>query len=170
MIVRGGVFQLIVLLAGLSCMVRPATSHELSGLAFLSGCWIGLAGQDGTIQEFYTMPTANIMLGTTIYLREGKATGYEFTRIEKTQNGVVMMPYPNGKASEHPFVLTDLGPGRAVFEAPEHDYPKRILYSSPSDGVRIAQIDGGADDPEPTIWRMQRAVCDAAGQAPGTSQ
>ena len=132
---------------------------ELDGLAFLAGCWLGTFGTDGTMEEFYTTPSRNIILGTTRYVRGGVAVQYEFTRIEYRAGEVVMTPYPGGQPSEDEFTLTSLTESEAVFESPQHDYPKRIIYRGNADGSRTARIDGGVDDPEPTEWILHPVSC-----------
>lgn len=133
---------------------------ELEALSFLAGCWRGTyAGGAGVIEEFYTAPSKNLMLGTTRYLREGRAAQYEFTRIEKTDAGIVMTPYPGGKPSQHTFRLTSLRGGEAIFEAPEHDFPKRIVYRKNADGTRTARVDGGAGSAKAQEWRMSAFAC-----------
>lgn len=133
---------------------------ELEALAFLAGCWRGTyGGGAGVIEEFYTAPSKNLMLGTTRYLRDGRAVQYEFTRIEKTGSGIVMTPHPGGKPSEHGFRLTSVRGGEAIFEAPEHDFPKRIVYRKNSDGTRTARIDGGAGSTKAQEWRMSAFAC-----------
>ncbi len=76
------------------------------------------------------------MLGTTRFLRDGAAVQYEFIRIEKTGAGIFMTPYPGGQLSQDAFQLTSLQNGQAIFEAPQHDYPKRIIYRTNPDGSR----------------------------------
>ena len=51
-----------------------------------------------------------------------------------------------------------------IFEAPEHDYPKRILYRANADGSRTARIDGGAQDDGGQEWRFLRVACPGAGR------
>lgn len=139
--------------------VEPSR-YTLADLGFLAGCWGGsFGGGSGEIEEFYTSPSANLILGTTRYLKDGEAVQYEFTRIETTPAGLLMTPYPGGVASEHAFVLTSVGGGVAVFEAPEHDYPKRIIYRTNPDGSRTARVDGGPTDLEGQEWAMQRIAC-----------
>lgn len=136
---------------------------ELEHLRFMSGCWEGefrgREGEVGTMEEYYTTPSRNVMLGTTRYLLDGRAVAYEFSLLSSDSAGIFLRPYPNGKASEDDFRLTELVGERAVFESPEHDYPKRILYWTEQDGTRVARIDGGADDPGGTEWRLARAGC-----------
>ena len=139
---------------------QSESPFELKDLAFMSGCWQGsFAGGAGTIEEYYTAPSKNLMLGTTRYLRGEAAVQYEFTRIEKTEEGIFMTPYPRGRPSKDAFQLTSLSDGAAIFEAPQHDYPKRIIYRSNPDGTRTARIDGGADDANGQQWKMSATPC-----------
>ena len=111
------------------------------------------------MEEFYTAPSHNLILGTTRYLRDGAAVQYEFTRIEHRNGEIVMTPYPGGKPSEDGFTLTTMSESEAVFEAPEHDYPKRIIYRANPDGTRTARIDGGKDDPGGSEWILAAVPC-----------
>lgn len=132
----------------------------LEGLAFLAGCWEGPFGNgSGTMEEFYTSASRNLILGTTRYMRNGAAVQFEFTRIQLVDGAIVMTPYPGGRPSEDSFTLTTLQNGEAIFEAPEHDYPKRIIYRTVNAQTRIARIDGGADDPRPTEWELRAVAC-----------
>lgn len=142
----------------------------LEGLGFLAGCWSGPFGRDsGMIEEFYTSPSANLILGTTRYLREGTAVQYEFTRIESAESGVLMTPYPGGEPSKDAFRLTSLQDGVAVFEAPEHDYPKRIIYRANRDGTRTARIDGGIADREGQEWELEPIECPRSASSKASS-
>ncbi len=144
--------------ARLAAQAPPAPSLE--GLAFLSGCWRGtFGGGAGIMEEFYTLPSANLMLGTTRFLRDGRAVQYEFTRIDADSSGVVMTPYPGGSPSPDDFRLTTLTAHLAIFESPEHDYPTRIIYRANADGTRTARIDGGPDDADGREWHLSPVSC-----------
>ena len=150
---------LIALPAGL---VAQEVAPTLRDLAFLAGCWEGefsSRGRQGIMRESYTLPTENILLGNTRYTIEGRTTSFELTSIEATDDGVLLTPYPNGNRSPDPFVLTRAGDGQAVFEAPEHDFPKRILYSLGEDGRLYARIDGGPDSDQAREWTLHPASC-----------
>jgi len=157
------VFRAMVVFSLFSLHSVPTSAQaprlEMSGLAFLAGCWSGTFGTDGTMEEFYTTPSRNIILGTTRYLRGNEAVQYEFTRIEDRSGEIVMTPYPRGRPSKDDFTLTSLTESEAIFESPQHDYPKRIIYRGNSDGSRTARIDGGVDDPEPTEWILHPVAC-----------
>lgn len=130
---------------------------ETDRLAFMAGCWEGASGE-GRIEERYT-PAANVMLGTTRYLRDGLVTGFEFTLIEARDGAVVLTPHPDGIRSAHGFRLQP-GGDRAVFAAPEHDFPKRIAYAPAGPDSLTVRIDGGEGSSEASEWRMGRVDCD----------
>lgn len=129
----------------------------LADLAFMAGCW-RTAGETG-LEEFYTTPSENLILGVSRFMRGGRAVQFEFSRITADSTGIVLLPHPNGRPSEHPFRVTSLRAGDVMFEAPEHDYPKRIRYTRGADGSLTARIDGGAEDSRAQEWRMLPIAC-----------
>ena len=138
-----------------------ASAGPLAPAAFLVGCWIGRSSGGGTvIEERWTPPRGGTMLATTRYLREGRTVGWEFSLLEIRDGVPVLVPHSGGRRSEHAFSATRSDPGALVFEAPEHDYPRRILYSGVSgEEIRIL-IDAGSDDPEPRSWVLERESCE----------
>ena len=159
-------FSTVLILSLLYWVAAPRppmeTRPRLDDLAFMSGCWEGkFQARDGTgtIEEFYTTPSANVMLGTTRYISHGKTVSFEFSLLLEDSVGVILRPYPNGKPSSDDFRLTQVGEARVTFESPAHDYPKRIHYWTEEDGTRVARIDGGADDPEGVEWRLRHTHC-----------
>lgn len=132
-----------------------ARTGPLDAVAFMAGTWCSSPPPGGTmIEEHYTTPSANLVLGTTRYLREGATVGHEITRIETDSAGVVLTPTPSGQAAV-PFRLTESAPGRAVFENPEHDFPVRIEYERI--GRELVARALGADGSGPE-WRMTPCV------------
>ena len=140
----------------------PPTLHDL---AFMAGCWEGGFGGDGIIEERYTPPSDNVMLGTTRYLRDGRAVQFELTTLRVAEDGTVeLRPYPGGSASPHTFRLTRIDGSAspsAVFEAPDNDFPKRIVYrrAPESPETLIARIDNGAESQQAQEWRLTPAPC-----------
>ena len=148
-------FPLIALLV----FARAGEGQTLADLAFLSGCWQGPLSRGGAIEEFYSAPSDNLIVGTTRYLRDGHTVMFEFSSIVHDSSGIVLWPYPRGQKSADGFRLTSVDGHGAVFEAPEHDFPKRISYIIESPDVRIARIDDGIDGGQSTEWRMERVAC-----------
>jgi len=139
-----------------------ATSSErlppsLSQLSFMSGCWRGASAGGGTIEEFYTTPSANLILGATRYLRGGRAVDFEFAMITQEDSGIVLIPHPKGVRSPARFPLKELQAGRATWENLAHDFPKRIIYRRDSSGELVARVEG--DGGQGQEWRMRRVDC-----------
>lgn len=131
---------------------------DLAGLSFMAGCWEGSfqgEGGTGTIEEHYTTPSQNLMLGTTRYILDGRTVMFEFSRLKAADGEIVLTPYPRGQASEHGFRLTQAAEGDATFEAPEHDF--RIRYRRDGETL-VASIDDGTDE-NGSEWRMKDAPC-----------
>ena len=135
------------------------TAHTLETLSFMAGCWRGEFDNGAVLEEFYTTPSDNLMLGTSRFLRGGRAVQFEFSRITADSMGIVLLPFPGGRPSEHGFRLTTLAAQSALFEAPDHDFPKRIRYARAPDGSLTARIDGGDGDARVQEWRMRPARC-----------
>ena len=145
---------------GAASAVARGDTAGLDDLAFMAGCWQGTyATEDGmgTIEEHYTTPSENLMLGTTRYLVQRRTVMFEFLKLESVDGRIILTPFPGGRASEHGFELTRLAQGDATFEAPEHDFPKRIRYRREG-GTLIARIDDGTDG-NASEWRMSTAPC-----------
>jgi hypothetical protein len=76
-----------------------------------------------------------------------KKTWFEFLRIEKHDDSIYYMAMPGGRPAT-PFKMTTKEPARVVFENPEHDFPKRIIYWQPAKNRLCARVDGKGDEPE----------------------
>lgn len=156
--------SLLALIFGLvaSSAQIPQSPPTLDDVRIMTGCWEGTfrdrSGR-GIIEEHYTAPTENLMVGTTRYIRDGRTVQFEFTMIRGDSSGVRLTPYPGGRRSEHDFVLTRWALDLLVFEAPEHDFPKRIIYRKDASGGLRARIDGGPSDRDGREWFLRTADC-----------
>ena len=129
----------------------------LSAVAFMAGCWRGAPSPNGTtIEEWYSEPATNLVLGMTRYVRDGRVVDFEFTMIERTDSTFLLVPRPKGVRSDA-FPLKELTDGQAVWENPAHDFPQRIIYRRGDGGTLVARIEGntpgGARHSE---WTMTR--------------
>jgi Domain of unknown function (DUF6265) len=139
---------------------RPPAEGPLRSVAFLAGCWRGTSADGRTVtEERWSCPGGGLMLGTGRTLRDGELVGFEFSLLRADEGRIVLLPYPAGVASEHAFRLTEAEPGRALFEAPEHDFPKRIAYVRRGSRLDV-RIDGGVGGTEARAWALDRVACD----------
>ena len=83
------------------------------------------------------------MIGMGRTVVGGKTAEFEFLRIEQRGDDVFYVAHPNARCPQTDFKLTSLTPQEVVFENPEHDYPKRVIYRKTSAGL-VASVDGGA--------------------------
>lgn len=151
---------LLCLLAGASRPAAPArTPPTLAELAFMAGCWRGPAGDGTTIEEYYTPPAENLLLGLTRYTKGDRVTSYEFSTIAREGTAIVLTPRPSGQKPV-PFRLTRLDSIGAVWENPAHDFPTLIAYRRGAGDSLVARIEGpGRDGKRAIEWRMGRTVC-----------
>jgi hypothetical protein len=151
----------------LSLAVLPAAHarHQPPGplepLRFMAGCWRGSAGDGRLIEEHYTGPSANLILGMTRYTRDGVATGFEFSTIAWEDSTIVLTPRPSGQPPV-PFRLAELRESRAVWTNPAHDFPTRIVYRRVAGDTLVARVEGPGKDGATVSeeWRMGRAPCE----------
>jgi uncharacterized protein DUF6265 len=136
-----------------------AVRSSLADLGFMAGCWRGLTRSGTTIEEFYTPPSANLIVGATRYVRDGRVVDFEFTRIDQTDSGAVITPHPKGVRSVS-FAPKVVERNRVVWENPTHDFPQRILYTRIADDTLVARIEGRTPSGDRALeWRMVRATC-----------
>lgn len=121
-------------------MPTPAKA-TIGDVAWLAGAWTGTRGSQGqtSIEERWSPPLGGSMLAVSRTVTRGKLVAFEYLRIVEKDGGLVYAAQPNGGATTE-FVLTEVGPARAVFENPRHDYPKRIVYEVGTDGGLSATI------------------------------
>jgi Domain of unknown function (DUF6265) len=145
---------------------RPPGRSRVADLGFMAGCWRGVTPSGTTIEEFYSGPSANLVVGATRYVRDGRAVDFEFTRIDQTDSGAVLTPQPKGVRSVS-FAPKVVGPNRTVWENSTHDFPQRIMYTRVSEDSLIARIEGRTPAGERALeWRMGRVTCEARPRVP----
>ena len=154
---------LVVVLAGSSPQETPApdpSRPSLTDLRFMTGCWRGASEAGAVIEEYYTPPSDNLILGVSRYTKAGKVISYEFTTIaEAGDSDLVITPRPAGQ-SPADFHMTKLERGLVVWSNPAHDFPTRILYRRVAADTLVARIEGpGPGGTRSMEWRMGRATC-----------
>jgi hypothetical protein len=123
--------------------VSPVRAQQatIPDLAWMAGSWTTGAGRQ-TIEEHWVEPASNALIGVGRTLADGRMVFFEFLRIEAKADGIVYIAQPGG-APPTEFRLTKWDGRTAMFENPQHDFPKRISYTKNDDGSMTARIDGG---------------------------
>jgi hypothetical protein len=121
---------------------------KLDDLAWMTGHWS--ATIDGwEMEEVWLAPGGGMMPGLHRDAKGAKAM-FEFLRSAQTPEGIVYFAQPGGKPPT-PFKLTEVTPTRAVFANPEHDFPKRIIYTLQEKRL-CARVEGDGEKAQDWCW------------------
>ncbi len=145
--------------------VAAAPIEAPAELDWLSGHWLSCRNgrQDA---ESWSVPRGGFMFGHMLTLTESGAR-WEQMRIESRDGQVVFHAQPQGQAGGS-FPLKHGGPGEAVFENPEHDFPSRIIYRRSGDRL-TGRIEGTiAGEPRSAEWHFQKSAPDARCPEPSS--
>ena len=137
-----------VLLAATAHAQAPAARPTLQDFAWLAGHWRIDQG-DRQVDEQWIAPAGGLMMGMARNIQGGKVLEYEFTLLRQEPNGDIFYIASPSKQTETAFKLTSLRDGEAVFENPQHDFPKKIVYARQADGSLLAAIEGPGRDGKP---------------------
>jgi hypothetical protein len=126
-------------------------------LAWLAGSWRG--EKDGTtIEEQWSKPVGNAMMGMFRWLQEGRVRFYEFMTIEREAEGIVLrikhfgpglIPWEEEQESVA-FVLVEVNAVEAVFVEQDMPDPLWIVYQRSDEDNLVAYLgsEGGPLKPE----------------------
>ncbi len=138
----------IALLTAAAHAQAPAAKPTLQDLAWIAGHWRIEQG-DRLVDEQWMTPAGELMMGMARNIQGGKVREYEFTLLRQEPNGDILYIASPSQQAETAFKLTSLSGGTAVFENPEHDFPKKIVYARQADGSLLAAIEGPGRDGRP---------------------
>src|SRR5687768_18434029 len=114
--------------------------RSIADLRWMSGSWSG-AANGIEMEEHWTAPKGNSMIGLHRDIGKGRTLLFEFLRIEQQGDQIVYLSMPNGRSPATPFPLKEIAGTRVVFENPKHDFPQRIIYWKDGNDLR-ARIEG----------------------------
>jgi len=147
--------RLSILLA-LSMPCAFADAPGITDLDWISGHWCGAAG-DERIEEFWTSPDGDVLVGLGRSLKGMQTSSYEYMRIV-VENGVpVFIAQPGGTAPTA-FKRTAGGADWARFENPAHDFPRRVEYRRRGHALH-AEIAGPGEDGKEVVIPFDYLRC-----------
>jgi hypothetical protein len=134
-----------------ACSAFPQTMP-----GWMAGSWS--SERDGVrMEEHWTRGDGSLMLGMHQDVTANGRMSFEFLRIERRDGTLVYLAMPHAKP-ETPFPLKSAAGDRVVFENPDHDYPRRIIYWR--DGARLcARTEGtvkGKAESEQWCWNRMK--------------
>jgi len=129
-------------LAVMFAFLIPQTP-TLRDISWIAGAWQSEPGGKRQIEEHWTTVAGGSMLGMSRTVAGDKTVEFEYLRIEQRTDGIFYVAHPKARCPGTDFKLTRASATEAVFENPQHDFPKRIIYRKSGDDALTASIDGG---------------------------
>ena len=124
-------------------IISAPQTPTIADIAWISGVWQTEAGGRRQIEEHWTSVAGGSMLGMSRTVAGDKTVEFEYVRIEQRADGIYYVAHPKARCPGTDFKLTRSSATEAVFENPQHDFPKRITYKKSGDDLLTATIDGG---------------------------
>lgn len=140
--------------AGAARVLAPEQG-PLEAVALLSGSWVG-ATPDGVVEEHWSHAAGSLLVGMGRVTAGGATKLFEALRVEARPGGLVYVAQPRGGAPTEFRLSPTSTKERLVFENPDHDYPKRLVYERAGRALRV-EISGGPGQPVER-WTLERAV------------
>lgn len=123
---------------------REFPTSGIAALGWLEGHWTGTTSEGVAVEACYSSSNGNMIVAATKEIgADGNVTMFDFEFLIERGDTLFMQPFPFGKRSvAFPLVELDVTARRAVFENPDHDFPKRFDYFSPSDDTLVITLVG----------------------------
>jgi len=117
-------------------------TQSLTDISWISGDWQTAPGGRRQIEEHWTAAAGGSIMGVSRTIAGDKTVEFEYLRIEQRADAIYYVAHPKARCPGTDFKLTRATTTEAVFENPQHDFPKRIIYRKTDDGL-TASIDAG---------------------------
>ena len=121
-------------------LAQAPAPQRVDALAWMAGCWARTTSS-GVIEEVWLPPLGGATLGLSRTVRDGVAVAHEHLLLHEVDGAVVYRASPSGQATAE-FVASHVSDSLAVFENPEHDFPRRIVYRPAAGDSLHARIEG----------------------------
>ena len=132
----------LILLLAITTQVSAQTP-ALADISWIAGAWQSEPGGRRQTEEHWTTVAGASMLGMSRTVAGDKTVEFEYLRIEQRADGIYYVAHPKARCPGTDFKLTRASATEAVFENPQHDFPKRIIYRKSGDDALTATIDAG---------------------------
>jgi Domain of unknown function (DUF6265) len=134
---------MLKLLMALLILSFSIQTPGIADVSWIAGDWQTASGGRRQIEEHWTSIAGGSMMGVSRTVAGDKTVEFEYLRIEQRADGVYYVAHPKARCPGTDFKLTRASATEAVFENPQHDFPKRIIYRKTGEDGLTASIDGG---------------------------
>ena len=133
---------ILIALVSFSCK-KESKENKQKNLEWLVGSWES-SSDFGDIQENWEKINDSVFQGTSYLIKEKDTLHSESIALEIKDDQILYVPIVKGQNNDQPviFLLTKQTPNQLVFENPNHDYPKKIVYNQITTDSLVAVISG----------------------------
>lgn len=112
----------------------------------LEGTW-KMDGKRGPVYEEWKKPNKNHLQSRSYIIKGADTVINERVSLTNTKEGIFYSPVVEDQNNKNPipFKMTGHGNNKFIFENPEHDFPKRIVYHLINSDSIHAFIDDGTE-------------------------
>jgi hypothetical protein len=135
-------FLFLIAAAAFSCK-KESKENKLKTMDWLVGTWENNS-EYGDMQENWEKINDSVFRGTSYLIKVKDTLHSESIALESKDDQVLYIPIVKGQNNDQPvvFLLTKQTPKQLVFENPNHDYPKKIVYNQITADSLVAVISG----------------------------
>ncbi len=150
-------FVLVAGVVRLAGAEPESPSHTVADLAFLAGTWRGEASTGLEAEELISEPRGGVLLATAREFAEGRCVFFDLVVFVDRDQGVVLLPHPNGQRSPHafPLVAFDAAARRVEFHNADNDFPQTFVYQVHGDDGLAITLSGGGHEETYTLRRVK---------------
>jgi hypothetical protein len=137
------IIVLFVIAAAFSSCKKESKENKLKTMDWLVGTWENNS-EFGQMQENWEKINDSVFRGTSYLIKEKDTLNSESIALEIKDDQVLYVPIVKGQNNDQPivFLLTKQTTKQLVFENPNHDYPKKIVYNKITADSLVAVISG----------------------------
>ncbi len=129
-------------MASFSCK-KESKENKLKTMDWLVGNWENKS-EFGDMQENWEKVNDSVYNGYSYFIKGKDTLHSETIALQQKEDQVLYVPTVKGQNNDQPvvFLLTKQTPKQLVFENPNHDYPKKIVYNQITSDSLVAVISG----------------------------
>jgi len=135
-------YIILIIFFNLQLMAQEKT--DMQKLLWIADSWVSASGETTSYEEWKVI-NDDLFEGGSKTIKEGKVIFSESLKIEKTADGIYYVADVAHNPAPVKFKLTNVTDTSAVFENPDHDFPKKITYLL-EEGNLHAFIEGPGKD------------------------
>ena len=139
------IIQYLILILFITNMAESQEKSPMQKLLWIVDSWVSPEGSDSRSYEEWKVTGDNLYEGSSKTIKDGVVTFSESLKIENTPDGIYYVADVPHNPAPVKFLLTGVSDTSAVFENPEHNFPKKITYLL-EDGNLHAFIEGPGKD------------------------